>query len=153
VSIRPWIRAASILAVLVAIALCGAPPTTAQTRRVIHVTMTSFKFDPNLFFVNDGDTVVLQLENVSPDKRAHAFNSPYLSQVNYTMTGDYKEGVAKDGTKYVQLESGQKAEMTFVAKGPGQYGFACNLYNHAAKGQTGVFVVWPAGYHPPAKTP
>ena len=43
------------------------------------------------------------------------------------------------------------AEITFVAKGRGQYGLVCNLYNHASRGQTGAFVVWPAGYHLPAK--
>jgi uncharacterized cupredoxin-like copper-binding protein len=145
------VRAASLLLAAAAIALTVAPPVPAQTRRVVHITMASYRFDPSLFFVNEGDTVVLQLDNIDPEHRAHAFNSPYLSTVDFTVTGAYKQGVAKDGTKYVQVEPGQKAELTFVAKGPGQYGFACNLFNHASRGQTGAFVVWPAGYHPPTK--
>jgi uncharacterized cupredoxin-like copper-binding protein len=140
------------MAVLV---LGGATTTSpAQSRRLIHVTMTSYKFDPNLFFVNEGDTVVLQLENIDA-RRPHAFSSPYLSQVDITVSGQYKEGVTPDQNKYVWLEPGQKAEITFVAKGRGQYGFICSVagpgYNHAANGQTGAFVVWPAGYHPPTK--
>jgi uncharacterized cupredoxin-like copper-binding protein len=129
---------------LVAGLSAGSP---AQTKRVISITMESYAFKPNMFFVNAGDLVVLQLQNVATD-RPHAFNSPYLSNVDFTAAGQYKEGVAKDGTKYFELEPGQKVEITFVAKTPGQYGFVCNLYNHAAKGQTGAFVVWPAGYHP-----
>jgi uncharacterized cupredoxin-like copper-binding protein len=136
------------VAVLVAMLLLGVsvpPPAPAATQRVIHIALVSFKFDPDIFFVNEGDTVVLQLENID-QKRPHAFNSPYLSKVDFTVTGQYKQAEAKDGTKYVQLEPGQKAELTFVARERGQFGFACNLYNHAAQGQTGAFVVWPAGY-------
>ena len=134
---------------LVAGMLAGLSGTSpAQTKREIHVTMISYKFDPNLFAVNEGDTVVLQLENIDK-QRPHAFNSPYLSQVDFTVTGQGKQDTAKDGTKYVRLEPGEKTEITFVAKGRGQYGFLCNLYTHASNGQTGAFVVWPAGYHVP----
>jgi len=138
----------SLIGLLVVAFLFGlSAASPAQTKKVIHVTMSSFKFDPNLFFVNEGDTVVLQLDNIDP-QRPHSFNSPYLSNVDYTVSGQFKEGVAKDGRKYVLVEPGEKAEITFVAKGPGQYGFLCGLGNHAAQGQTGAFVVWPAGYHP-----
>jgi uncharacterized cupredoxin-like copper-binding protein len=128
------------------VGLSGASP--AQTRREIHMTATSFKFEPNIFSVNEGDTVVLQLENIDK-QRPHAFNSPYLSQVDFTVTGQGKQDVTKDGSKYVRLEPGEKAEITFVAKGRGQYGFICNLFTHASNGQTGAFIVWPAGYHVP----
>ncbi|HLW59519.1 MAG TPA: cupredoxin domain-containing protein [bacterium] len=120
----------------------------AQARHVIKIALSSYKFDPNLFFVNEGETVVLQLENIDPE-RPHSFDSPYLSTVDFSVSGQAKQGVTKDGTKYVELEPGQKGELTFVAKGRGQYGFICALYNHASRGQTGAFVVWPAGYHPP----
>ena len=147
-----------ILAVPVIAALLfgvgAASPATAKTARVINIAMSSYKFEPNLFFVNEGDTVVLQLENIDK-QRPHAFNSPYLSQVNFTVSGQFVQGVTPDGTKYVRLEPGQKAEITFVAQGRGQYGFICSLagagFNHAARGQTGAFVVWPAGYHPTTK--
>jgi uncharacterized cupredoxin-like copper-binding protein len=126
--------------------LSGTSP--AQVKREIHLTMTSYKFDPNLFSVNEGDTVVLQLENADKE-RGHSFNSPYLSQVDFTVAGQGKQGIAKDGNKYVGVEPGQKAEITFVAKGRGQYGFLCGYGTHAANGQTGAFIIWPAGYHVP----
>jgi uncharacterized cupredoxin-like copper-binding protein len=133
---------------VIALLLNLSTASPAQTKRVIPIILTSFKFDPSTFVVNEGDTVVLQLENTD-QRRPHAFNSPYLSKVDFTVTGQYKQAVTTDGTKYVQLEPGQKAEITFVARERGQYGFVCNLFNHAAQGQTGAFVVWPPGYHLP----
>lgn len=146
VRFRIAIPATALLAAVLLVGLTGPSPAPAQTKRVIPITLSSFKYEPNMFFVNEGDTVVLQLENIDP-KRPHAFNSPYLSKVDFTVTGQYKQAEAKDGTKYVQLEPGQKAELMFVAKERGQYGFVCSLFNHAAQGQTGAFVIWPAGYH------
>lgn len=144
--------AATLVIVLLLFGLSMGSP--AQTKRTIRIAMSSYKFEPNLFFVNEGDTVVLQFENIDP-QRAHTFNSPYLSQVDFTVSGQYAQGVAPDGTKYVRLEPGQKSEIMFVAKGRGQYGFICSQagpgYNHAARGQTGAFVVWPAGYTPATK--
>jgi len=138
--------AAALLVVALLFGLSSGSP--AQARRVIHITLSSFKFEPSLFSVNEGDTVVLQLENVDP-QRPHAFNSPYLSTVDFQVSGQFQQAVTTDGTKYVRLEPGQKAELTFVAKGRGQYGFVCNLFTHAARGQTGAFIIWPAGYHLP----
>jgi len=146
--VRVRIPAAAVLAGILLFGVSAGSP--AQTRRVIPIALSSFKFEPSMFFVNEGDTVVLRLENVATD-RPHAFNSPYLSAVDFQVTGQGKQSVTTDGTKYIRLEPGEKAEVTFVAKGRGQYGFVCNLYNHAARGQTGAFVVWPAGYHLPAK--
>lgn len=143
---RARISLALLLVAGMLVGLSGASP--AQARREIHMTATSFKFEPNIFSVNEGDTVVLQLENIDK-QRPHAFNSPYLSQVDFTVTGQGKQDVTKDGSKYIRLEPGEKAEITFVAKGRGQYGFLCNLFTHASNGQTGAFIVWPAGYHVP----
>lgn len=147
-------RSRILVAVLVAGLIFGVgptPPAPAQPLRVIHIAMSSFKFDPDLFFVHEGDRVVLQLENIDP-QRNHNFDSPYLSQVEFTVTGQFKQGVSKEGTKYVFVEPGRKAEVTFVAKGHGQFGFVCSLFNHAARGEVGAFVVWPAGYHPATKS-
>lgn len=144
--VRLRVPAVGLLVIAMLFGWSSASP--AQTKRVIHIALSSFKFDPNTFYVNEGDTVVLQFDNID-ERRPHAFNSPYLSKVDFAVTGQYKQAEAKDGTKYVQLEPGQKAELTFVARERGQYGFVCNLFNHAAQGQTGAFVVWPAGYHLP----
>ena len=145
-TVRLRISVISLLVVALLFGLSTASPAPAQTKRVIHVAMSSFKFEPDLFFVNEGDTVVLQLDNIDP-QRPHNFDSLYLSNVDFTVSGQFKQGVSKDGAKYVLVEPTQKAEITFVAKGRGQYGFVCSVFNHASRGETGAFVVWPAGYH------
>ena len=127
------------------VAWSGTSP--AQTRREIRVAMSSFKFEPSILSVNEGDTVVLQIDNIDDKQRPHAVNSPYLSQVDFTVTGEGKQDVTKDGTKYVRVEAGKKAEITFVAKGRGQYTYVCNIGSHASNGMTGALIVWPAGYH------
>lgn len=119
----------------------------AQPVRVIKVSMVSFKFDPNILTFNEGDKVILQLQNID-EKRPHALASPYFSTVDLTLRGDLKQAVSKDGWKYVMLEPGTKGEVEFVAHGRGQFTFICSLFTHASLGQTGAFIVWPPGYHP-----
>ncbi len=119
----------------------------AEPVRVIKVSMVSFKFTPDILAFNEGDRVVLHLENID-EKRPHSIASPYFSTVDLTLRGDVKQAVSKDGWKYVMLEPGTKGEVEFVAHGRGQFTFICTLFTHASQGQTGAFVVWPAGYNP-----
>lgn len=121
----------------------------AQPVHLIKVSMDSFKFTPSVLTFNAGQRVVIQLTNVDPKPDyAHSFTSQYLSSVDYTVTGTAKQGVTKEGVKYVLVEPGKTAEISFVPSGHGQWTFYCSLYNHASKGQTGALVVWPAGYTP-----
>jgi len=113
----------------------------APPAHVIKVSMTSYKYDPDILTFNAGEKVVLQLSNDDPENRAHSLGSPYWSAVKFTITGDAKQGVAKDGWTYIQLDAGKKTEITFVAAGRGQYDFLCELYNHASRGQTGQIIV------------
>lgn len=138
---------AGTLACVLLMGLGAAEP--AQQVQVIKVAMDSFKFTPNVLTFNDGQRVIVQLSNVDPKPDyAHSFTSEYLSMVDYTVTGKAKQGVSKDGNKYVLVEPGNTAEISFVPTGRGQWTFYCSLYNHASKGQTGALVVWPAGYNP-----
>ncbi len=138
---------AGVLACVLLAALDGTAP--AQPVRVIKVSMESYKFTPSVLTVNAGQRVVIQLTNVDPKPDyAHTFASQYLSTVDYTITGTAKQGVTKDGVKYVLVEPGKTAEISFVPSGHGQWTFFCSSYNHASKGQTGALVVWPAGYTP-----
>jgi uncharacterized cupredoxin-like copper-binding protein len=121
----------------------------AEQVQVIKVSMDSFRFTPSVLTFNAGQRVVVQLNNVDPKPDyAHTFASQYLSTVDYTVTGQAKQGVTKDGVKYVLVEPGKSAEISFVPAGRGQWSFYCSAYNHASKGQTGALVVWPPGYRP-----
>ena len=134
--------------VLAGISLATSSAQTPPTR-TINVSIVSYKFDPSLITMNAGDRITIQLSNDDPDKRAHSMASAFFSTVDYTVTGNAKQGVAKDGWKYILLDAGEKAAVSFVVPAnPGQVTFICEQYNHAARGQVGTFVIWPAGYKP-----
>lgn len=127
--------------------------TSAQTAptRIIKISTVSFKFDPSVITMNVGDRVTLQVTNNDKDHpgRAHSIASPFFQSLNYTVSGEAQQGVAKaDGWKYILIDNGKTAEITFVPQTPGQFNFLCEQYNHASLGQVGAFIVWPAGYKP-----
>jgi len=121
---------------------------SAQPARVITISMVSYKFDPNIVTFNTGDNVTLQLQNTDPEGRGHSIASPYFSTVDFTLAGDAKQAVAPDGWKTIVIDPGKKATVSFLAQGKGQFTFVCEARGHAANGQTGQFIVWPAGYRP-----
>lgn len=146
--------ARGLFAVLLGCALLFAlnAPAPAQPVHLIKVAMDSYSYTPSVLTFNAGQHVVIELTNVDKQHpgRAHSFTSQYLGSVDYTVTGKAKQGVTKDGDKYVIVEDGDTAQISFVPSGRGQWTFYCSLYNHASLGQTGALVVWPAGYNPAA---
>src|SRR2546428_12687677 len=73
---RRWILIAAGLLLLLTVP--AGLPVRAAGRKVIQITMVSWKFTPDLFTVTQGDTVVLQLSNEDPDKRNHSFAARWL---------------------------------------------------------------------------
>ncbi|MBM3471428.1 MAG: hypothetical protein FJX73_11655 [Armatimonadetes bacterium] len=139
------IRRLQLLGLLVIVAMLLAPTAApAQgTRKVFDVTMTSFKFEPNLIRFQEGDTVVLRLINADQFGRAHDLASAYLLDIPLTIRGDGRESVS-EGRKRIFVDAGKRAEVEFVAKGRGSFAFICSLFAHAAQGMTGAFIVGPA---------
>ena len=133
-----------VLAIVLVFGMGSSSP--AKSVRTIKVSMVSYKFVPEILKFNEGDRVIIQLSNDDTRPRAHAIASPYLSTVDLTVRGQAKVLVTPDGWKSVQLDQGQKAEVEFVARGHGQWVFICPVFNHASNGETGAFIVWPAGY-------
>jgi len=117
----------------------------AQTKQIIKINLSSWKFDPDIIKVNDGDRVVLQLSNVD-SQRPHNIASAFLNTVDLTVRGDAVQGTTPDGWKRVQLEPGKNGEVEFVAKGRGQVSFICSVFDHASRGMTGAMIIWPPGY-------
>jgi uncharacterized cupredoxin-like copper-binding protein len=112
----------------------------APAKRVIDVTMTSYKFEPNQIQITDGETVVIRLKNVDPSGRRHNFAATYLAGLPVTVRGDAVEGTS-EGRRFVTVEPGKQAELEFVAKTRGSFAFLCSLFDHAEKGQTGTLNV------------
>ena len=114
----------------------------AQTpsRKVIEVTMTSFKYDPNQIKVQEGDSVVIRLRNVDPFGRTHNFSSAYLLNLPVTVRGDAIQGTS-EGRKWIAVEAGKTGELEFVAQGRGSFAIICSLFDHASRGHTGMLFV------------
>ena len=141
--LRFLVVAALVVAVTLGISTAGTAQTSA--RKVIEITMTSFKFEPSEIRVNEGDTVVIRLRNGDDARRfAHDLASRYFVNIPLTVRGPAQEAV-EEGRKYVRLTAGQSAEIEFVAANRGSYAFICASFTHAFAGMTGQIYVRPAG--------
>ena len=140
--LRVLVVAALVVAVTLGISTAGTAQTSA--RKVIEITMTSFKFEPSEIRVNEGDTVVIRLRNGDDARRfAHDLASRYFVNIPLTVRG--AQEAVEEGRKYVRLTAGQSAEIEFVAANRGSYAFICASFTHAFAGMTGQLYVRPAG--------
>src|SRR5256886_14273934 len=88
-----WILIAAVLLLLLTVP-AGLPVRAQGSRKVIQITMVSWKFTPDFFTVTQGDTVVLQLSNEDPDKRNHSFAARWLVGKQVIVRGQVaREGV------------------------------------------------------------
>jgi len=85
-----WILIAVVL-LLILVGPARLPVRAQGNRKVIKITMVSWKFTPDLFTVTQGDTVVLQLSNEDPDKRNHSFAARWLVGKQVTVRGLWPE--------------------------------------------------------------
>ena len=139
--LRFLLVAALVVAVTLGISTAGTAQTSA--RKVIEITMSSFKFEPSEIRVNEGDTVVIRLRNADP-RFPHNVASRYFASLPLTVRGDGREGSAEE-RKFVQVDTGKAAEFEFVATNRGSYASICSVFTHAFAGMTGQIYVRPAG--------
>ncbi len=139
-------RHQSVLAALIlaAITLGMATAVPVQTtRRVIDVTLSEYKYEPNQIRFNEGDTVVLKLTNAGP-RFVHNMSSRFWLEINLTVRGDGRQGISED-RKWIALDPGKSAEVEFIAKGRGSFAILCTIFDHASRGHTGAFFVQAPG--------
>jgi plastocyanin len=129
---------------LIGLALGVTKPVPAQTpsRKVVEITMTSFKFEPSEITVNEGDTVVIRLRNADQRGFPHDIASRYFVDIPLTVRGDGRQAV-EEGRKYVRVDAGKQAEFEFVAQNRGSYAFICSVFVHSINGMTGAIYVKP----------
>ena len=139
---RRWIWIAIVLALMPAIST-GLPVRAQGARKVIPISMVSWRFIPNLFTVNRGDTVVLQLSNDDPDKRNHSFAARWLVGKQVLVRGTVAREGVDDERRFFAVAPGEHAEIEFVASEPGSFPFVCGIFDHGARGQTGAMNVLP----------
>jgi plastocyanin len=139
-------RERGIALVLIVTAVLAAPsvtvPAQAQgARHVIAVSMTSWKFEPSLITVKQGDTVVLQLSNDDSDRRNHSFAARWLIGKQVTARGQIAREGEDDGRRFYAVAPEQKAEIEFVMSERGSFPFVCGVFDHGSRGQVGAINV------------
>jgi plastocyanin len=134
-----WIVVGLAAALLVAFA----PPTPiqAQVKRTIRIVATSYKFEPSLIQVRQGETVVLQLVNADTEGRNHSLAAELFVKLNATSRGDVVRTGTFEGRRFFAAEPGKQLEVEFVASERGSFAFFCGVSNHAAQGQVGAINV------------
>jgi len=116
----------------------------ASAKRVIRIVATSYKFEPNLVQVRQGETVVLQLVNADPEGRNHSISASLFTQIPVTTRGDiFRQGEA-EGRRFFALEPGKTIEVEFMASVRGTFAFSCGISDHASRGQAGAINILPA---------
>lgn len=137
-----WILIAVVLLTLAV--PVGLPVQAKASRKVIKITMVSWKFTPDLFTVTQGDTVVLQLSNEDPDKRNHSFAARWLVGKQVTVRGTLAREGVDDERRFFAVAPGTQAEIEFVASDLGSFPFVCGVFDHGSRGQAGAMNVLPA---------
>jgi plastocyanin len=136
-------RGLLVTLVLVGVMLGLTPSAPAQAPpRIVEITMTSFKFEPNEITLTEGDRVVIRLRNADQFGRPHDIASRYFLDIPLVVRGDGRQAV-EEGRKYVRVDAGRQAEFEFVAQGRGSYAFICSVLLHSINGMTGAIYVKP----------
>src|SRR5437870_11990259 len=121
-----WILIAVVL-LLILVGPAGLPVRAQGNRKVIKITMVSWKFTPDFFTVTQGDTVVLQLSNEDPDKRNHSFAARWLVGKQVIVRGQVvREGI-DDERRFFAVAPGTKVEIEFVASETGSLTSVCGV--------------------------
>ncbi len=137
---RRWITL-GLAAVALLLALAPALPVQAQAKRTIRIVATSYKFEPSLIQVRQGETVVLQLVNSDTEGRNHSVAAELFEKANATSRGDIVRTGTFEGRRFFAAEPGKQLEVEFVARDRGSFAFFCGISNHAALGQVGAINV------------
>lgn len=134
-----------LLLVLLVAAWAAVGAAAGPAPRTVRVSMTSFKFDPNVIELRQGERVVLELVN-EDSQRPHNIASELFNQTELVVRGEFRQGTTTDGRRFVFVDVGKRAEVEFTVPrlATGQVAFICSVGQHAAQGMTGAFVVRPA---------
>jgi plastocyanin len=127
------------LVILMMVPMVRAVPVQAQAQpKVVEITATSYKFEPNVITVNEGDRVVVRMRNADA-RWPHDIASRYFEGLSLTVrTGQQR---SEEGRKLVRVAPGQTSEFEFTATNPGSYAFICGFFTHAFEGMTGSIFV------------
>ncbi len=141
-----WVGALVIGALVFVMMGQSAAVAQAPAKKVIRIVATSFKFEPSLVEVRQGETVVLQLVNGDAVEggRNHSINSQLFTMIPVTARGDIAAQGVQGDRAFWAFAPGKQIEVEFTASTRGSFTFVCGIGNHAAQGQVGAINVLPA---------
>src|SRR2546428_7999312 len=129
---RRWILIAAGLLLLLTVP--AGLPVRAAGRKVIQITMVSWKFTPDLFTVTQGDTVVLQLSNEDPDKRNHSFAARWLVGKEVIVRGQVAREGIDDERRFFAVAPGTRGGIEILAAETRAVSFVCGVLVHRHRG-------------------
>lgn len=109
----------------------------AQSATTINVSLTNFKFAPNVITLKSGTTYTLHLTNNGGS--GHDFAAPEFFKSATIAAADKSKVDSDDGD--VDLDSGQTVDITVTPNKPGTYKLTCTHFMHETFGMTGQIVV------------
>jgi plastocyanin len=127
---RRLVEIAAIFGLLVLLALAGCAPSKASytvpagpEAKVIRMTASSFRFEPNEIFARSGDRLTIEVKNVAG--------------MEHNLTVQDPEGIV---LLDLTLPAGQTQSAALELAKPGEYRFYCGKPMHPAMGMTGRIV-------------
>lgn len=146
-----WTLFGLVLVAVVVITAAAALSGQAQgVKKTIKISMVSYKFIPDtvaasfgdspIMSINRGETVVLQFSNDDPERRNHSFAARWLVNMDVQARGQVRTGTG-DERRFFAAQPGEKFELEMTFNQAGSFPFVCGVFDHGAKGQTGVFNV------------
>lgn len=102
-----------LLLALLVVAWSVSMGAAAPAPRTIRVVMTSFKFEPSLISLRQGERVVLELVN-EDTQRPHNLASELLNHTQLTVRGEFREGTTTGGRRFVFVDVAKRAEVEFT---------------------------------------
>lgn len=128
---------AAVLALSVAPFLLS--PAVAQNATTISVSLTNFKFTPNVITLKSGTTYTLHLTNNGGS--GHDFAAPEFFKNSTMAPAERLKLESDDSAGDIDLDSGQSEDITLTPNKPGTYKLTCTHFMHQTFGMTGQIVV------------
>lgn len=146
-----WTLLSLVLAAVLVISAAAAARVTAQgAKKIIKISMVSYKFIPDtmtaivgdvaIITVNRGDTVVFQFSNDDPARRNHSFVARWLVNMEVQGRGQFRTGVDEE-RRFFAAAPGEKFELEMTFARVGSLPFVCGVFDHAARGLGGAINV------------
>ena len=109
---------------LTTLALTGAAPPAATP---FTVTLSNYRFDPNIIALQHGRPYRLHL--VNPSTRKHNFVAPAFL------------AAAGQSPRPIEVGAGSSVDVAIAAPAAGNYPLKCTHFTHALRGMTGWVIV------------